>query len=68
MRLSVVLEYASGGSLYEYLASEQSEEMDMEQIMAWAIQMAKGTSVRKREKAKIGIEVENNDAIRRFNS
>lgn len=35
-------EYASGGSLYEYLSSEQSEEMDMEQIMMWAIQMAKG--------------------------
>lgn len=37
-------EYASGGSLYEYLSSEQSEEMDMEQIMTWAIQIAKGTS------------------------
>lgn len=37
-------EYASGGSLYEYLSSEQSEEMDMEQIMAWAIQIAKGWS------------------------
>lgn len=38
----VLPEYASGGSLYEYLSSEQSEEMDMEQIMAWAIQIAKG--------------------------
>ncbi|XP_040912169.1 mitogen-activated protein kinase kinase kinase mlk-1-like [Toxotes jaculatrix] len=38
----IVTEYASGGSLYEYLSSEQSEEMDMEQIMAWAIQIAKG--------------------------
>ncbi|XP_077391753.1 uncharacterized protein LOC144025703 [Festucalex cinctus] len=38
----IVTEYASGGSLYEYLSSEQSEEMDMEQIMMWAIQMAKG--------------------------
>ncbi|XP_028328464.1 mitogen-activated protein kinase kinase kinase 20-like [Gouania willdenowi] len=38
----IVTEYASGGSLYEYLSSEQSEEMDMEQIMTWAIQMAKG--------------------------
>lgn len=37
-----VTEYASGGSLYEYLSSEQSEEMDMEQIMTWAIQIAKG--------------------------
>uniref|UniRef100_UPI0037E87A8F mitogen-activated protein kinase kinase kinase 20-like n=1 Tax=Semicossyphus pulcher TaxID=241346 RepID=UPI0037E87A8F len=38
----IVTEYASAGSLYEYLSSEQSEEMDMEQIMAWAIQIAKG--------------------------
>ncbi|CAL8345702.1 unnamed protein product [Merluccius merluccius] len=38
----IVTEYASGGSLYEYLSSDQSEEMDMEQIMTWAIQMAKG--------------------------
>ncbi|XP_020489779.2 uncharacterized protein [Labrus bergylta] len=38
----IVTEYASGGSLYEYLSSEQSEEMDMEQIMMWAIQIAKG--------------------------
>uniref|UniRef100_A0A672ZUT6 Protein kinase domain-containing protein n=1 Tax=Sphaeramia orbicularis TaxID=375764 RepID=A0A672ZUT6_9TELE len=38
----IVTEYASGGSLYEYLSSEQSEEMDMEQIMTWAIQIAKG--------------------------
>ena len=36
-------EYAGEGSLYEYLSSEQSEEMDMEQIMTWAIQIAKGT-------------------------
>lgn len=39
-------EYAAGGSLYEYLSSEQSEEMDMEQIMTWAIQIAKGTPER----------------------
>ncbi|KAM3605428.1 uncharacterized protein V6R79_025562 [Siganus canaliculatus] len=38
----IVTEYASGGSLYEYLSSEKSEEMDMEQIMTWAIQIAKG--------------------------
>ncbi|KAF3699209.1 Mitogen-activated protein kinase kinase kinase 20 [Channa argus] len=38
----IVTEYASGGSLYEYLSSEQSEEMDMEQIMTWALQIAKG--------------------------
>ncbi|XP_008431923.1 mitogen-activated protein kinase kinase kinase 7-like [Poecilia reticulata] len=38
----IVTEYASGGSLYDYISSEQSEEMDMEQIMTWAIQIAKG--------------------------
>ncbi|XP_072297388.1 protein kinase Npk [Eucyclogobius newberryi] len=38
----IVTEFANGGSLYEYLSSEQSEQMDMEQIMAWAIQIAKG--------------------------
>ncbi|XP_024129623.1 mitogen-activated protein kinase kinase kinase 13-B [Oryzias melastigma] len=38
----IVTEFASGGSLYEYLSSEHSEEMDMEQIMTWAIQIAKG--------------------------
>lgn len=43
-------EYASGGSLYEYLSSEQSEEMDMEQIMTWAIQIAKGTSVKTKKR------------------
>uniref|UniRef100_A0A1A8E172 E3 ubiquitin protein ligase n=1 Tax=Nothobranchius kadleci TaxID=1051664 RepID=A0A1A8E172_NOTKA len=39
---AIVTEFASEGSLYEYLSSEQSEEMDMEQIMTWAIQIAKG--------------------------
>lgn len=39
---AVLAEYASAGSLYEYLASELSEEMDMNQIMTWAIQIAKG--------------------------
>uniref|UniRef100_A0A8C7LLA5 Mitogen-activated protein kinase kinase kinase 20 n=1 Tax=Oncorhynchus kisutch TaxID=8019 RepID=A0A8C7LLA5_ONCKI len=38
----IVTEYAGGGSLYEYLSSEQSEEMDMEQIMTWAMEIAKG--------------------------
>lgn len=37
-----VSEYASGGSLYEYLSSEESEEMDMGQIMTWATDIAKG--------------------------
>lgn len=41
--MCILTEYASGGSLYEYLSSEQSEEMDMKQIMTWAIQIAKGT-------------------------
>lgn len=35
-------EYASGGSLYDYLSSEESEEMDMGQIMSWAAEIAKG--------------------------
>uniref|UniRef100_A0A4W5QHC0 Protein kinase domain-containing protein n=1 Tax=Hucho hucho TaxID=62062 RepID=A0A4W5QHC0_9TELE len=35
-------EYAGGGSLYEYLSSEQSKEMDMEQVMTWAVEIAKG--------------------------
>ncbi|XP_045550262.1 mitogen-activated protein kinase kinase kinase 20 isoform X2 [Salmo salar] len=38
----IVTEYAGGGSLYEYLSSEQSKEMDMEQIMTWAVEIAKG--------------------------
>ncbi|KAL0966380.1 hypothetical protein UPYG_G00294620 [Umbra pygmaea] len=38
----IVTEYAGGGSLYDYLSSEQSEEMDMEQIMSWAMEIAKG--------------------------
>ncbi|XP_051886048.1 mitogen-activated protein kinase kinase kinase 20-like isoform X3 [Pristis pectinata] len=39
---SVHLEYAPGGSLYEYLSSDESEEMDMDQIMTWATDIAKG--------------------------
>uniref|UniRef100_A0A3P9JMH2 Mitogen-activated protein kinase kinase kinase 20 n=1 Tax=Oryzias latipes TaxID=8090 RepID=A0A3P9JMH2_ORYLA len=38
----IVTEFASGGSLYVYLSSEHSEEMDMKQIMTWALQIAKG--------------------------
>uniref|UniRef100_A0A8C6TFX4 Protein kinase domain-containing protein n=1 Tax=Neogobius melanostomus TaxID=47308 RepID=A0A8C6TFX4_9GOBI len=38
----IVTEYANGGSLYEFLSSEQSEQIDMKQIMTWAIQIAKG--------------------------
>lgn len=35
-------EYASGGSLYDYLSSAESEEMDMGQIMTWAAEIARG--------------------------
>ncbi|KAJ8403334.1 hypothetical protein AAFF_G00351060 [Aldrovandia affinis] len=38
----IVTEYASRGSLYEYLSSVASEEMDMGQIMTWATEIAKG--------------------------
>ncbi|KAM4608838.1 mitogen-activated protein kinase kinase kinase 20 isoform 2-T3 [Polymixia lowei] len=38
----IVTEYASGGSLYDYLSSEESEEMDIRQIMTWAMEIAKG--------------------------
>jgi len=37
-----VVEYASRGSLYEYLSSADSEEMDMGQVMTWAMEIAKG--------------------------
>ncbi|XP_048455002.1 mitogen-activated protein kinase kinase kinase 20-like isoform X2 [Rhincodon typus] len=38
----IVTEYAPGGSLYDYLSSAKSEEMDMGQIMTWATDIAKG--------------------------
>uniref|UniRef100_A0A7N6BUN1 Protein kinase domain-containing protein n=1 Tax=Anabas testudineus TaxID=64144 RepID=A0A7N6BUN1_ANATE len=38
----IVTEYASGGSLYDYLSSDESEEMDMGQIMTWAGEIARG--------------------------
>ncbi|XP_036422389.1 mitogen-activated protein kinase kinase kinase 20 isoform X2 [Colossoma macropomum] len=38
----IVTEYASGGSLYEYLSSDASEEISMKQIMTWATEIAKG--------------------------
>ncbi|XP_042558805.1 mitogen-activated protein kinase kinase kinase 20 [Clupea harengus] len=38
----IVTEYASGGSLYEYLSSVESEEMNMGQVMTWAVDIAKG--------------------------
>lgn len=36
------LEYASLGSLYDYINSNRSEEMDMDHIMTWATDVAKG--------------------------
>ncbi|XP_036175853.1 mitogen-activated protein kinase kinase kinase 20 isoform X4 [Myotis myotis] len=38
----IVTEYASLGSLYDYINSNRSEEMDMEHIMTWATDVAKG--------------------------
>ncbi|XP_062383786.1 protein kinase Npk [Sardina pilchardus] len=38
----IVTEYAGGGSLYEYLSSTESEEMNMGQVMTWAVDIAKG--------------------------
>nr|XP_055071499.1 mitogen-activated protein kinase kinase kinase 20 [Misgurnus anguillicaudatus] len=38
----IVTEYASGGSLFDYLSSSESEEISMKQIMTWAIDIAKG--------------------------
>lgn len=37
-----IVEYASRGSLYEYLSSADSEEMNMDQVMTWAMEFAKG--------------------------
>lgn len=38
------IEYASLGSLYDYINSNKSEEMDMDHIMTWATDVAKGKS------------------------
>ncbi|XP_017278071.1 mitogen-activated protein kinase kinase kinase 20 [Kryptolebias marmoratus] len=38
----IVTEYAGGGSLYDYLSSDKSEEMDIGQIMGWAAEIARG--------------------------
>ncbi|KAM7407440.1 hypothetical protein PAMA_003254 [Pampus argenteus] len=38
----IVTEYASGGSLYDYLSSDKSEEMNIGQIMTWAAEIARG--------------------------
>ncbi|XP_070587869.1 mitogen-activated protein kinase kinase kinase 20 isoform X1 [Erythrolamprus reginae] len=38
----IVTEYASAGSLYDYINSNRSEEMDMDHIMTWSMDIAKG--------------------------
>ncbi|XP_020666627.2 mitogen-activated protein kinase kinase kinase 20 isoform X1 [Pogona vitticeps] len=38
----IVTEYASAGSLYDYINSNRSEDMDMDHIMTWATDIAKG--------------------------
>ncbi|XP_053568815.1 mitogen-activated protein kinase kinase kinase 20 [Bombina bombina] len=38
----IVTEYAACGSLYDYINSSRSEDMDMDHIMAWATDVAKG--------------------------
>ena len=38
------IEYASLGSLYDYINSNRSEEMDMDHIMTWATDVAKGNA------------------------
>ncbi|OCT63608.1 mitogen-activated protein kinase kinase kinase 20 L homeolog isoform X1 [Xenopus laevis] len=38
----IVTEYAACGSLYDYINSARSENMDMDHIMAWAMDVAKG--------------------------
>lgn len=37
-----MVEYASGGSLFDYLSSAESEDISMKQIMTWAMDIAKG--------------------------
>ncbi|XP_016150243.1 mitogen-activated protein kinase kinase kinase MLT-like [Sinocyclocheilus grahami] len=38
----IVTEYASGGSLFDYLSSAESEDISMKQIMTWAMDIARG--------------------------
>lgn len=42
MCVCFMVEYASGGSLFDYLSSAESEDISMKQIMTWAIDIAKG--------------------------
>lgn len=38
----IFAEYASGGSLFDYLSTDESEVMDMMQVMTWAADIARG--------------------------
>ncbi|KAK0146910.1 Mitogen-activated protein kinase kinase kinase 20 [Merluccius polli] len=38
----IVTEYASGGSLFDFLSSDASLAMDMRHVMTWAMDIAKG--------------------------
>uniref|UniRef100_A0A8D3DRF2 Mitogen-activated protein kinase kinase kinase MLT n=1 Tax=Scophthalmus maximus TaxID=52904 RepID=A0A8D3DRF2_SCOMX len=38
----IVTDYAPGGSLYDYLSSDESDDMDMGQIMTWSADIARG--------------------------
>lgn len=42
MCVCFIVEYASGGSLFDYLSSAESEDISMKQIMTWAMDIAKG--------------------------
>lgn len=42
MCVCFMVEYASGGSLFDYLSSDESEDISMKQIMTWAMDIAKG--------------------------
>ncbi|KTG02795.1 hypothetical protein cypCar_00016778, partial [Cyprinus carpio] len=46
----IVTEYASGGSLFDYLSSAESEDISMKQIMTWAMDIAKGVIYSKKER------------------
>lgn len=50
MCVCVTVEYASGGSLFDYLSSAESEDISMKQIMTWAMDIAKGVIYSKKER------------------
>lgn len=52
-----MVEYASCGSLFDYLSSAESEDISMKQIMTWAMDIAKGVIyTRRHENQKREIE------------